>query len=59
MKSIQDRICELRAFLKKLEDYRQFCIAAGDSMRLENTGLAISETREEIRVLSIRAAKKF
>lgn len=52
MKSKEDRICELRVFLKKLEEYRQWCIDAGDAMREENTCLAISETREEIRALS-------
>jgi hypothetical protein len=50
--SKQDRICELRVFIKTLEDYRQWCIAAGDSMRLENTCLNISEARQEILELS-------
>lgn len=53
MKSNQERICELRVFLERLEDFKQFCVAAGDSMRLENVLLSIDEAREEIRTLSI------
>ncbi|CAB5219931.1 hypothetical protein UFOVP239_11 [uncultured Caudovirales phage] len=52
MKSKQDRICELRVYLKTLESFKEWCADALDWMQHENTCLAIYETQQEISDLS-------
>lgn len=52
MKSKQDRICELRVYLEKLESFKQWCVDAGDWMRHQETCLAISEVQQQILDLS-------
>ena len=52
MKSNEDRVCSLRVYLKTLDAYREWCVAAGDWVRHVDVCMTISEVREQIRELS-------
>lgn len=51
LKAKQERVVNLQLHIKRLEEYRRWCVEARDPMREENTCLALGEFRDELRAL--------